>query len=389
MKLWGLFDPAIRLDPYSRYRELGRRGRSLHDEAGAHLFLRYPDCAQLLRHSAFGHSPAGRSEREPTRSFLFLNPPEHTRLRRLVAAAFTPRTIEGLRPRIEHIVGELLDAAVTAEEVDLVSGFARPLPVTVICELLGIPDEDRSKFPGWSHDLAQAFDPDLDIHLPPGVLDRRDRAHRSFTEYFLALREQRSRRPGPDLISRLVAADGGMSGDTLRPDEFVATCELLLLAGHETTVNLIGNAIVELIRRPNLYAALRDRPSLVDAVVEETLRMHPSVQFVPRLALTSTTFAGHPIAEGDLVIALVAAANRDPEVFPDPDTFDLQRPAAHHLSFGAGPHYCLGAPLARLQTTIALTILLARGCVEAMGSPTYSDNNVLRGPATLPVRIRS
>ncbi|WP_225730228.1 MULTISPECIES: cytochrome P450 [unclassified Nocardia] len=384
MELWGLFDPAIRADPYRHYRKLRDQGASLHDK-GAHLFLSHADCARLLRDPAFGH---GRDGAATIRSFLFLNPPEHTRLRRLVSAAFTARTVEGLRPRIERIVGDLLDAVVDAGDSDLVAEFARPIPVTVICELLGIPAADRSLFPGWSHDLALAFDPDLDTHQPPEVLARRDLAHSMFAEYFLALRAQRLRHPGRDLVSRLVAEDGGVAGDALAPDEFVATCELLLLAGHETTVNLIGNAIAELIREPDLYAAGRNRPELVGAIVEETLRMHPSVQFVPRLALASTTFAGYEIAGGDLAIALVAAANRDPDVYPDPDAFLLNRPGAHHLSFGAGPHFCLGAPLARLEATIALTMLLARGRLEATGSIAYADNNVLHGPATLPARIR-
>ncbi|QIS20389.1 cytochrome P450 [Nocardia terpenica] len=382
MELWGLFDPAIRADPYSHYRALRARGRSLHDVAGAHLFLGYSDCAAMFRSPAFGH---GRSApTEPARSFLFLNPPEHTRLRRLVSAAFTPQTVESLRSRIERIVDGLLDVAAAANEPDLVRDFARPLPVTVICELLGIPLEDRPKVPGWSRDLAVAFDPDLDPHQPPEILARRDRAHRSFAEYLLALRDRRMREPADDLISRLVAGD---DGDSLGPDEFVATCELLLLAGHETTVNLIGNATVELARNPDLYAALQGDPGLAGPVVEETLRMHPSVQFVPRIVLAPTVIDGLEIAANDLAIAVVAAANRDPDVFSDPDTFRLDRPGAHHLSFGVGPHFCLGAPLARLEGTIAVTKLASRGRVEMVGSPTYAENNVLRGPATLPVRI--
>jgi cytochrome P450 len=319
--------------------------------------------------------------------FLFLNPPDHTRLRHLVGKAFAPSIVAMLRPRIERLVAQLLnDAFAGGGEVDLISEFAYLLPVTVISELLGVPPEDCGMLHRWSHDLTLAFDADFDFVQPPDILAQRDRACTAFAEYFLDLAEQRRRRPCEDLISRLTAVEE--QGDVLSLKELLSTCELLLVAGHETTVNLIGNGTLALLRHPAQLDLLRRDPWLAGNAIEELLRYDSPLQFIARTALTDAEFVGQRIPAGDLVIALIAAANRDPEVFDSPDCLDLSRTTGHHLAFGLGIHTCLGARLARLEGQIALTALASLPGLALAGEPVYRDNPVLRGPAVLPVRLR-
>ncbi|MBV8542101.1 MAG: cytochrome P450 [Pseudonocardiales bacterium] len=376
--LWGLFDPAIRPDPYPLYDELRTSGPIHHDPAGAFLLTRHRDCVALLRHARFGHGRQGEAERR--RQFLFLNPPEHTRLRGLVSKAFTHATMNALRDRVRHRVGRLLERASPAGEVDLITEFAYPLPVGVICELLGVPPEDHALFHTWSHDLTLAFDPDFDFAQPAEVLARRDRARAAFAAYFLELAGRRRAQPANDLISGLAPVLGD--------EELVITCELLLVAGHETTVNLIGNGTLALLRHPDQLDLLRGTPSLIGSAVEELLRYDSPVQYIARTALADAEFAGTRIPAGDLVIALIAAANRDPAVFHDPHRLDITRRISGTLVFGHGAHFCLGAPLARLEGRISLAALAALPGLALAGEPVYRDNPVLRGPASLPVRLR-
>lgn len=376
--LWGLFEPALRPNPYSRYDELRTTGPIHRDPAGAYLLTRHRDCAALLRDGRFGHGQVREAERR--RSFLFLNPPEHTRLRRLVSKAFTPAVVNTLRDGVRHRVTRLLDRALSTGQVDLIAEFAYPLPVGVICDLLGVPPEDHALFHDWSHDLTLALDPDFDFVQPAEVLARRDRARAAFAAYFHELAERRRARPANDLISSLAP----MLGD----EELVTTCELLLVAGHETTVNLIGNGTLALLRHPDQLDLLRSTPSLIDSAVEELLRYDSPVQYVARTALADVEFAGAQIPAGTLVIALIAAANRDPEVFTDPHRLDIARPLSGTLVFGFGAHFCLGAPLARLEGRIALAALAAVPGLTLAGDPVYRDNPVLRGPASLRVRLQ-
>ncbi|MBW8484983.1 cytochrome P450 [Actinomadura parmotrematis] len=388
------FDPAFHAAPYARYREIAARGPLARTAAGLWVTASYDLCGRVLRDPGFGHRPEGgavwRTAPVRRRSFLTLDPPDHTRLRRLVGKAFTARLVERLRPRIAALVDELLGGL--RGEVDLIAGLAYPLPVILISELLGVPPEDRDRFKGWSDILARGLDPDF--LLPPAELAARDAAREEFAAYFRGLAARRRAEPRDDLLSALVAVPPG--DDALTEEELLATCVLLLVAGHETTVNLIGNGTLALLRHPDQLAWLRAHPEAMPAAVEELLRYDPPVQLTLRTALADTELAGHEIAKGQLVLLLIGAANRDPAVFADPDRLDLARyldggasgPAARHLAFGLGIHFCLGAPLARLEGELALRGLLDRDPALLPGAPAYRANLVLRGLAALPVALR-
>lgn len=376
------FDKAFRADPYSHYARLRAAGPLSRTEAGLWVTTSYELCAQVLRDPRFGHAEAGaawRPEVVRRRSFLSMNPPDHTRLRRLVSKAFSARLISRLQPRISTLVDELLDGL--TGEVDLIAALAYPLPVTLISELLGVPAEDHERFKGWSAALARGLDPDF--LLPSSVLERREEARVEFGAYFRGLIAARRATPRDDLLSELVAVA------ELTEDELLAICVLLLVAGHETTVNLIGNGALALLRDPAQLGWFRARPGDGPAAVEELLRYDPPVQLTARTALVPVELCGHAIQQGELVLLLTAAANRDPAAFPDPDKLDLVRPPKGHLAFGLGIHFCLGAPLARLEGQIALSALFQRDVRLVSGQLDYRDNIVLRGLAQLPVVIRA
>jgi unspecific monooxygenase len=379
------FSPAYRDDPYAHYRRLADSGGPL-QRTGAGLWVTasYDLCVQALRSPAFGHPDDGAAWRSQTarrRSFLILNPPDHTRLRRLVSKAFSARLIERLRPRITELVDGLLDGL--TGEADLISALAYPLPVTLISELLGVPPEDQERFKGWSDALARGLDPDF--LLPEAELAERARARTEFDGYFRGLIAERRAVPRQDLLSDLVVVSDG--GDMLSEDEVAATCVLLLVAGHETTVNLIGNGALSLLRNPSQLAWFRARPQDRPAAVEELLRYDAPVQFTVRTALADTELAGMAIRQGEIILLLTAAANRDPAAYPDPEMLDLARPPKPHLAFGHGIHFCLGAPLARLEGQVALSRLFEREVTPRPGALVYRDNIVLRGLAELPVAI--
>ncbi|HYU14595.1 MAG TPA: cytochrome P450 [Candidatus Acidoferrum sp.] len=353
----------------------------------------------MLRDPRFGHRPGGEGGIFRTegaagdrRSFLAHDPPDHTRLRRLVSKAFTARLVERLRPRISELVDSLL--AAVPGETDLISALAWPIPVAIISELLGVPAEDKSRFKSWSAALARGLDPDF--MLPPAEIAQREKARDEFVDYFRALADRRRGRGnspigrgnenggGNDLLSALVAVSD--QGDMLTEAELLATCILLLVAGHETTVNLIGNGALALLRHPDQLAWFRAHPEAVAGAVEELLRYDPPVQLTARSALEDLELNGHRMRRGQVILMLIGAANRDPAVFPDPDRLDLTRVPERHLSFGLGIHYCLGAPLARLEGQIALSKLFQREVSQA-GEVSYRDNLILRGLATLPVRV--
>ncbi|MEU5876904.1 cytochrome P450 [Spirillospora sp. NPDC047279] len=388
------FDPAFRTDPYAHYRRFGPRLRRT--EVGLWVTTSYEMCARVLRDPRFGHRPEGAggfwSGQNRRRSFLTLDPPDHTRLRRLVSKAFTARLVERLRPRVEEVVGTLL--ADVRGEVDVISALAYPLPVIMISELLGVPAGDRARFKTWSDALARGLDPDF--LLSEDEIARRDEARAEFVAYFTDLAEMRRKEPRDDLLSALVAVsdgDGGTDGDRLTEEELLATCVLLLVAGHETTVNLIGNGALALLRHPGQLAWFREYPEQVPAAVEELLRYDPPVQLTLRAALEDVELDGAKLERGALVLLLTGAANRDPAVFAEPDRLDLSRYAAgpdeasRHLAFGLGIHFCLGAPLARLEGQIALGRLFERDVEPIGGDLGYRDNLVLRGLDTLPVRV--
>jgi cytochrome P450 len=390
------FDPVFRTDPYPIYKRLREENPVHPGPIGGLVLTRHADCLHVLRHPAASSDErngelfkamdeAGEIDHDlsDNRPFLFLDPPDHTRLRRLVTKAFTPRTVERLRPRVQALVDELLDAVVPTGSIELIEDLAYPLPVQVISEMLGVPPADHERFKGWSRDLARGLDPDF--ILPPDVLEQRKRAVEAFSEYFLGLIAERRRTPRDDLLSALVAAED--EGDRLTEPELLSTCTLLLVAGHETTVNLIANGALALLRHPDQLRRLRDDPSVSRSAVEEVLRYDPPVQLTGRVALEDIELDDATVEAGTFALLLLASANRDPAAFPDPDRLDLGRADNHHLAFGFGTHFCLGAPLARLEGEIALTTLVRR-CPDlalATNRPRYKENLILRGLEALPL----
>ncbi|MGP4097884.1 cytochrome P450 [Nonomuraea sp. KM90] len=370
------FDKGFLRDPYARYREMSARGPLFRTRGGLLVATTHELCTVLLRDPRFGRGSAEANRNnpgQPVESFLWLDPPDHTRLRALVSRAFTPRMLERLRPRIEAITAELV--AGLPEEADLVSGLAYPLPVMVISEMLGVPPEDEERFRGWSEILARGLDP----MLTDDLVSETGRARREFRDYFRELSAIRRERPGDDLLSALTQVR------ELTEGELLATCVLLLVAGHETTVNLIGNGVLHLARH-GLLAHAAERPK---QVVEEVLRYDPPVQLTSRLTMEDVELAGVPVPKGTLVMAVIGAANRDPAAFPDPDRFDVTREPGRHLAFGLGIHFCLGATLARMEGEIALSALAAAAPKLELADPAppYKENVVLRGLAALPVRL--
>ncbi len=314
--------------------------------------------------------------------FLFRDPPVHTRLRKLVSKAFTARTIEGMRPFIEKRTDELLTAAADRGRLELVGDLAYPLPVAVISEMLGVPHEDHETFAHWSAVLAKGLD---SIMSEPGDAERAEqmRASDEFRDYIQQLAEKRRAEPRDDLISALVVAEE--AGDRLTMDELVSTALLLLIAGHETTVSLIGNAMLALLRVPGLMERVRDDPAIADGVIEEVLRLDPPVQMTMRTAMEDVDLPGGTVKAGGTTVLLIAAANRDAGTFDNPLTFDADRNDTRHLSLGGGMHFCLGAPLARLEGRIAVAELARRLDNPRLGELAYRENRVLRGPSTLVV----
>ncbi|WP_410568907.1 cytochrome P450 family protein [Amycolatopsis sp. cmx-4-61] len=308
------------------------------------------------------------------------DPPDHTRLRKLVNKAFTARTVARLRPRVEQITAELLDALAGQERADLVAAFAAPLPITVICELLGVREEDRAEFSGWSKTLLSAAVRPEQVQAAAG----------SMFAYLTDLIAQKRAEPAEDLLSDLVHATD--DGDSLSEPELVSMAFLLLVAGHETTVNLIANGVLALLREPAQLARLRAEPELLPGAVEEFLRFDGPIHLATlRFTAEPVEVAGVTIPEGELVLVSLLGANRDPERYPEPDKLDITRAAGGHLAFGHGIHYCVGAPLARLEAEIALGGLLARFPDIALAAKpdelVYRTSSLVHGLETLPVRL--
>ncbi|OBH07250.1 cytochrome P450 [Mycobacterium sp. E1747] len=394
-----LLDPANRPDPYrlcARFRDGGALQLA---DANLTVFSSYRDCDEVLRHPlsssdnvnstvAKRQAEAGTTpQRQGPPGFLFLDPPDHTRLRRLVSKAFAPKVVSALEPEIRSLVDGLLDRVAQQGRFDVVEDFAYPLPVAVICRLLGVPLDDEPRFSRASALLAQALDPFSTITgVPPAVANERQQAGAWLRTYFHSLIERRRSQPGDDLLSGLIAVEE--SGDQLTEDEIVATCNLLLIAGHETTVNLIGNAVLAMLRNCEEWTALGAEAGRASAVVEETLRYDPPVQLVGRIALADMVIGGAEVPAGDVMMLLLAAAHRDPAEFDRPDRFDPGRMPLRHLGFGRGAHYCLGAPLARLEAGVALSAIAARFPDARLdGEPEYKANVTLRGLSRLIVAV--
>lgn len=361
---------------------------------GFWVVTRYDDVVTVLRDARFGREGAeplgevyggGEEERVP-RPMVFRDPPAHTRLRALVSKAFTPRVVEGLRPHIQGIVDGLLDRVRGASSMDVIADLAHPLPVTVICELLGVPAADHATIGQWSGDITKSLDA-LGLVSDREIVRRGRVARRAMGEYFQSLLPERRRHPQGDLLSLLIAAEE--QGDKLSEGELLATCVLLFIAGHDTTANLIGNGLLALLRHPAELRRLRDDYALIASAVEEFLRYDSPVQRTARLAKADVALGGKTIPKGALVVAAIGAANRDPARFPDPDRFDITRRDNDHVAFGFGIHFCLGAPLARVESQIAVGTLLRSMPRLALASaaPEWRESSTLRGLKALPVSL--
>lgn len=399
--------PANRADPYPVYRQLREHGPLHLPEANLMVLSSYAHCDAVLRHPASasdrnkstiaqrqladGKQPrpfglAGLVDQRRTPAFLFLDPPDHTRLRKLVVKAFAPRVISAMQAEITAVVDDLLDTAQQNGEFDAVTNLAYPLAVAVICRLLGVPVEDEPQFGRASTLLGQTVDPFLAATGVPEGFHERIEAGKWLRSYFRELIGRRRRAPGDDLISALVAVEE--SGDQLTEDEIISTCNLLLIAGHESTVSLIATAILVMLRNRAQWTALGADPGRAARVVEETLRWDPPAQLLGRIAAEDIVLPDVTVPKGDTMIVLLAAAHRDPAVNARPDDFDPDRATIRHLGFGHGTHFCLGAALVRMEASIALSAVTARfPDARLAGEPVYKPNVTLRGISSLPVQI--
>jgi cytochrome P450 len=398
--------PEFRENPYQFF-ELLREQEPVHQTPfGVYLITRHADASAIVRDPhlstnqqnsdlfrAFAEANAPTDDSAMDQDLmnnvvmLFMDPPDHTRLRSLVSKAFTPRMVERLRARIQEIVDQCLDAVDARGDgrMDVVTDLAYPLPVVIICELLGVPPEDHATFQSWSSELAASIDPDPLI--TPAQRARIDAAANAFLDYFTDLIERRRRTLRDDLLSALIAAEEG--GDRLSEEELLGTALFLLVAGHETTVNLIGNGTLALLQHRDQLDRLRDDPSLDRQSIEELLRFDSPVQLTQRITLDDYEVGGVTVPKGQNLIPLLGAANRDPAEFEEPDRLDLGRENANrNVAFGGGHHFCLGASLARLEGAVAIGTLVRRfPRIELAGAPERRTTFTLRGLEHLPAAI--
>ncbi|HUI27675.1 MAG TPA: cytochrome P450 [Candidatus Kryptonia bacterium] len=383
--------PEFRADPYPHYRRL-RAEDPVHfvEVPGLWLLTRYADVVAALRDErlsaerfqlTFPELQASALISSLSRMMLLRDPPNHTRLRLLVSKAFTPRVVERLRSRVELIVDELIDAVAPAGRMELMRDIAGPLPVIVIAELLGLPLHDREQLKRWSDALVTVADGSLAL----AGFASAEQSAAEFKEYLAGVLAQRRADPRADLISALLAARE--RDDRLDDDELFATCVLLLIAGHETTTNLIGNGVLTLLRHPDQLAQLRDDPSLIRTAIEELLRFESPVQLTSRVAAVDCDMGGQSVRKGQEVCLVLAAANRDPARFVDPDRLDIARDDNEHVAFGHGLHFCLGAALARLEGQIAIQTIVGRlpHLRLATDSIAWREGLMLRGLQQLPL----
>jgi cytochrome P450 len=390
-----LSDPAFLTDPYPFYHQLRETAPVFWlphggPTGGMWLVTRYEDVAFLLKDSHTTKEirrvvpPEKLGPQAENPDLLTSDPPDHTRLRALVNLAFTPKRIRQLEPRIAALAAELLAQVRDAGAMEFMADFAVPLPIIVIAELLGVPPEDRAEFRVWTNNMMRGLDA---ISASAEIAKKAEEAGLALASYFAALFTERRAQPQDDLISGLIAARDG--SDQLSEEELLGMCQLLLIAGHETTVNLLGNGLLTLLRHRQQWELLQQEPGLLDSAIEEMLRYESPVQrSTLRFTTEPLTVAGQTIATGQQVSAVIGAANRDPAQFPAPDRFDIRRQPNRHLAFGRGIHFCLGAPLARTEARIAFSQLLDNfpGMELATDTPDWSGNTFLRGLNSLPVK---
>ena len=389
------YNPVARRNtqnPYPAYAALREKGQAHRSRLlNAWIFGHYRDVDVILRDWQRFSSDGRKAKRPGKRtvipdpgaspSMLSLDPPDHRRLRGLVSKAFTPRAVNALEPHIRSLMQELLDGVDNLSGFDLMDAVARPLPVIVIAEMLGVPPEDRPRFRGWSDRRARILEPTISAEeRADAVLAAAD-----LDAYFAPLVERRRADPQDDILSGLAQAEE--EGDRLDGGEVIALMRLLLVVGNETTVNLIGNGMLALMQHPEQLQRLRDDPALIPSAVEELLRYDSPVQLDLRRIVQDCDVNGFPVKRGEDIVVLIGGANRDPEQFEDPDGLDVGREGNSHISFGRGIHACIGAPLARLEARIAIEVLLERfSSIRLSGPPPeFRSSIVLRGLETLPV----
>jgi len=391
--------PELRVDPHPSYRRLRERDpfhRSL--PAAGWVLSRFDDVEAVLSERRFSADERNWSRWHRFRrrgrlaglpdpyeaglsSMLRLDAPDHTRLRNLVGKAFTPRAVERMRPRIEEVIDELLGPVASRGGMELISDFAGPLPVIVIAEMLGIPSADRERFRHLSDEVVRLLG---DSSLED--MRRSLRAREELCRYLGGICEERRRAPTDDLVSALVAAEE--EGDRLRPAELLSILVLLLVAGNETTTKLIGNGVLAFLDHPDQWSLLCGEPGRMPGAVDEVLRYDGPVQLTSRLVLDDQEWRGHRLRRGEQLVLLLAAANRDPERFTEPDRLDITRRDVRHLAFGHGVHFCVGAQLARLEAGLAFAALASRfPRLRRAGPVRWGDNTVLRGPMRLPLAL--
>jgi len=395
-----ILTPQFKADPFPFFAQLRKEApvwsTVLPDKTRIWLLSRYQDVFALFsdvrfakcRYNAMTPEQLRRQPWVPPmfraleRTMLDLDQPDHTRLRALVHKAFTPRIVEQMRARVQSIAEELLDAAVRRGEMDLIGDYALPLPMTVITEILGVASRDRERFHRWSKQIVSVNQFNQNWRVIPAVW--------KFTRYLRSFFKVRRAEPQDDLISALIRAEE--AGDKLSEDELLAMVFLLLVAGHETTVNLIGSGVLELLRHPEETEKLRHNPALITSAVEELLRFtSPVFLSTERYAREDVTLHGVTIPRGGMALGVIGSANRDEQIFSEPDALDLSREPNRHLSFGQGIHYCLGAPLARLEAQIAINTLLSQTPNLSLKKPSNSlrwrQSLILRGLEALPIKI--
>jgi cytochrome P450 len=390
-----LMRPETKADPYPLYADLRRRGL-VRSPLGSWATSSHATVSSILRDRRFSSSPVHRRGYRPpdypagdpraglpAADMLTMDPPDHTRLRRLVSSAFSPRAVAGLEPWIRDVTSRLLAPADAAAGFDLIDTLAFPLPIAVICHLLGIPAQDQARFRAWGHDVAASLDPESSS----GAESQTRASELALTAYLRDLVAKRRADPDDSLLSALVAVEGE-DGDRLSSEELVSTALLLLIAGFETTVNLIGNGAVALLSEPGAWKRLHEDRALIPGAVEELLRYDSPVQFTSRTATEDVEISGTVVPKGESVIVAIGGANRDPGVFDQPDRLMIDRPdASRHLAFSLGMHHCLGAALGRLEGRIAVAELTRRyPGLELAEAPTRRPLLVLRGYERVPVR---
>jgi cytochrome P450 len=393
-----LTDPAVVADPYPSFaRARAAAPVQWHDGLGLWLAFSHAEANAVLRDRRLGRIWADKEPAERFGNFnlihrnaiLEMEPPEHTRLRRLISSAFARGHVERLRPWVEQLARDLVDGLVErsagTEPVDVLTGMAEQLPVDVIAELLGVPDADRTLLRPWSNAIVKMYE----YGRTTEIEDSAERAAAEFVAYLRTLAAERRRSPGEDLLSHLVSVRDS-EGDRLTEDELVTTCILLLNAGHEATVNVSGNGLLALLEHPDQLNRLREDPGLLPTAIEELMRFDSPLQLFERTATEDVEIGGITVPAGQKIAALLGSANHDPAVFHRPAELDLGRTENPHISFGAGVHFCIGAPLARVELQAAFGALLDRtSSLELGGEPVRRPEFVIRGLASLPVMMRA